>query len=80
MAVVQIADIAETRRSRHRVKGGRARRVHQHLIVEIPDLKGNLRFIGMAVDPRLRLAQGLIEGLIQIGVFLAGHGHTHDAL
>ncbi|MNG17817.1 hypothetical protein D3C84_1018340 [compost metagenome] len=54
--------------------------MHQHLTLEVPDLKGNLRFIGMAVDLGCRLAQGLVEGLVQIGMFLARQGHAHDAL
>ncbi|MNQ87208.1 hypothetical protein D3C85_1024230 [compost metagenome] len=80
MPVVQVYYIAEARCCRRCSEGRCTGRVYQYLALEVPDLKGNLGFIGMPVDPGLRLAQGPIESLIQISMFFARQGHAHDAL
>ncbi|MNY22260.1 hypothetical protein D3C86_1558600 [compost metagenome] len=80
MAIMQIHHVAEAGFRRGRGEGGRAGRMHQHFALGIPHLKGKLALIGMAIDPGNRFAQGLVERLIQLGVFLARHGHAHHTL
>ncbi|MCY1366783.1 hypothetical protein D9M69_536890 [compost metagenome] len=80
MPVVQVDYIAETWCDRGCAEGRRTGRMYQHFVPGVPDLKRNFRFIRMPLAPGRRLVQGLVESLVQIRVFLAHHGHTHDAL